>query len=215
MNRKPTAARMLDVVVRCRFVLLIGVAVMMSPQWRTWVLLFVLTGAYWGLIAFCTRQEMRGRAAQPPPMDRRYFTGEEALFLEPVLGLRVWRTDGIGLFGVFFPTYRWQPGVNVAGCPKTPPCLSIPDPDCGCGFYAGNDISYVSTSQREAPISIVGVVALSGRVCVGEKGYQAEKAQVVALVASGNIAPAFDVPRFSTVEAMLAECPLSRIEIPA
>lgn len=171
-------------------------------------------------------------------------TGPEDLFIEPVYAIRAFRTSqhfkGLSSISRYF---MWQPGqTHHAKCNRQETLEvylswtmmpieehSAPVQDCTCGFYAWN-VHSVSTVIRENLIYgyAPGIVALTGRILVGERGYRAEKARIVALGLPGKAVGMWSVdvpvvplpeewqkavPVFKTVTEMLRAFPLSKIGI--
>lgn len=114
-------------------------------------------------------------------------------------------------------------GVNHAQCPHRNaeemrhPESPLPDEECSCGFYALKDCRDWITERFSGELVVDAVIRLSGKVIVGEKGYRAEKLEIVAM------APRFqdeltmsllqelqerefqDVPLFSSSSVMAGE----------
>jgi len=127
---------------------------------------------------------------------------EVPLVLGYMYGARPWVYDRGGFLRGLFKPHRWLPGPNEATCwanvgirgsywPPgrfaTPPTTAHePEPirrdghnmlACQCGFYAYNEDS----SDYRKPSPVTGVVRMSGRVCVGQRGARGERAEIVAL----------------------------------
>lgn len=158
-------------------------------------------------------------------------TGPEELFIEPVYAVRGFLLDGPYIHSAFVRG-EWHQGKLSATCHhlgrtrRADPTHRPPVERCECGIYAWNALRPITESIFLSSLCAVGVVSLSGRILVGEKGYRAERAEVLAL--GGNVAwdqkrflrehahmGSLPVPVFETVEQMLAEFPLSKIEVPA
>lgn len=62
-----------------------------------------------------------------------------------------------------------------------------PGEHCACGLYAAasaeqlDDLSYATTYMQGGSISVVGQVAMAGKIIEGDKGWRAEKARVYKL----------------------------------
>lgn len=75
----------------------------------------------------------------------------------------------------------WQPGGNIAACKTSYPHdpSLVPAENCGCGFWA-----YWRLQLHElggSQIKVCGVIEGYGAVLIGEKGFRAAKARIVAL----------------------------------
>lgn len=86
--------------------------------------------------------------------------------------------------------------------------------DCSCGFYGYFDATAADTYHR--PGHVYGVIKGYGRVTVGDRGFRAEKAELVALIREGgsfkfsqSISAYPDIPTFDTILQALAKFPLS------
>lgn len=97
--------------------------------------------------------------------------------------------------------FDWMPGVNEARCNNdashNPPVDADPSGRaCGCGFWAYWDIAALAAGgamslSLSSYVPITGVIEGSGRVLVGERGFRAQKARIIAL------APAFSVQAYA------------------
>lgn len=156
--------------------------------------------------------------------DRSFFDGRGQIH-SVVYGLRNWNIDSIGrLTGKIYQRAVWMPGENHAKCLASD--LSTPwrevagfgEPDhdmTGClhGFYA----YYDGSRDYHADGDVTGVIKGWGEGVVGEKGFRVAKAEIVAIMFSPNTAPQirdrirrlYKVPEFDTLDAMLAEFPLT------
>lgn len=88
----------------------------------------------------------------------------------------------------------WLPGENVAKCLANgahDPSL-IPLENCGCGFWAYWRLQSHDIGAGSLPVC--GVVEGYGAVLIGEKGFRAAKARIVALHLPFTIMPADYVP---------------------
>lgn len=89
------------------------------------------------------------------------------------------------LHGVMGP---WHPGLNHAECrasgsvpvPGRHPAEAIPEINCGCGFWAYWDVQHHDMG-RSHTLPVTGVIEGTGNVLVGEKGFRAQQARIVAL----------------------------------
>lgn len=119
-------------------------------------------------------------------------TGETLAIGEPIRGWREWTITPHGLRGS--QGRFWHPGVNRAQCHgrravmlrvlddllassgvETP--AHTVEPWCTCGLYSWKRPDRINAGATKA----AGVVELWGRVLIGEYGYRAEYARVVAL----------------------------------
>lgn len=130
---------------------------------------------------------------------------QRSLVVGRLMGLRSFTVTAEGYLQAPIQDYIFDPGVNEAHCtqeflkknyervnallallgegplPSTPPLdHQVAGKNCTCGFYAYNDLGYNSFHNRWE--GIMGIIACSGLVTVGERGCRAEKAEVVALV---------------------------------
>lgn len=97
--------------------------------------------------------------------------------------------------------FDWMPGVNEARCNNDASHSPPVDADdlgaaCGCGFWAYWDIAALAAGgamslSLSSYVPITGVIEGSGRVLIGERGFRAQKARIVAL------APAFSVQAYA------------------
>lgn len=137
------------------------------------------------------------------------FSGPGAEFaVGEMYGVRSWIPER-GRLTAYTNDYVYSNGVNIAECSKDHSLnisttvqayklgvissfeygrrmaeLSMHRHDlyrCTCGFYA-----YYDESQHAAPRTIEGIIKAYGKVCIGPKGFRAEKAEIVALSLGGN-----------------------------
>lgn len=121
-----------------------------------------------------------------------------------VIGLRAFATlpDGT-LVSPVFRSYQWTEGENVASCEPdslAPSAfrlaatfariLGIAAPEhellalrCGCGFYGYTDGSNDMMRTGFWMYPVAGLIEGYGRCVVGSRGFRAEKARLVALIA--------------------------------
>jgi len=103
-----------------------------------------------------------------------------------VTGYRAWRPvlgETVPALSAYTNDYRWQPGKNTASCNsgnyyalrKEHNNVS-PDKACTCGFYARTE-----DDQHGYSLGIDGVIKASGRLILGQTGFRAEFARIVAL----------------------------------
>lgn len=128
------------------------------------------------------------------------FTSNRSLVAGTINGIRSWDLlpDGT-LEGVTIP-YHWTPGLNHAVCAKrAQPQIWIKPPtaqelaphdvaaaSCSCGFYAYTTADH---GEYSGPVRVTGIIAASGLVTLGSKGFRAANAQIIALVRPALGAP--------------------------
>lgn len=112
----------------------------------------------------------------------------EAWSPTPIRGFRVWRIEDGSVMG---NQVHWTETSLSSVCLRDVPGDDVPHSveRCGppaCGIYAVKHLSMLPEEVAAGRIkrSIVGVVALSGKVIEHELGYRAEHARVVAAVAN-------------------------------
>lgn len=110
---------------------------------------------------------------------------EEAWSPTPVHGFRVWRIEDNRIMG---NRVHWASPTLESRCLREIPGEDLPHPVefCGppaCGIYAVKDLEFFPTEVARGNIhdSVVGVVALYGKVIEHEGGYRSRKAKVVAV----------------------------------
>lgn len=79
---------------------------------------------------------------------------------------------------------------------------------CQCGFYAYFDLK---ANLYHIAGNVLGLIEGYGTMTIGERGFRASKARIVALIepVPEAVRGRYGVPIFSTVDAALAEFPLS------
>lgn len=84
---------------------------------------------------------------------------------------------------------RWSPGENIAKClaGNAHSASEIPLLPCGCGFWAYWQIQHYDINSAAYPIC--GVVEGYGAVIIGEKGFRAAKARIIALAVPFTLMP--------------------------
>ncbi|MGD2061684.1 MAG: hypothetical protein PVF87_12505 [Acidimicrobiia bacterium] len=108
----------------------------------------------------------------------------EAWSPTPVKGLRMWRLEGNKVMGA---QVHWPSPTLVGECFRDIPGGDVPHPAsrCGppaCGIYAVKDVDMFG-HPLSTKDSVVGVVAMTGKVVEHERGYRASAATVIAVVA--------------------------------
>lgn len=83
--------------------------------------------------------------------------------------------------------------------------------NCSCGYYAYFDRGH---NPHHKQGNILGIVEGFGVMTVGSRGFRCSKARIRALIDDGDLASFLDprysgIPRFATVDAALAEFPLT------
>jgi hypothetical protein len=88
----------------------------------------------------------------------------------------------------------WQDGENIARCltgnQQYHPDSEIPHQDCSCGFWAYWTLQVHDVGHGQLPVC--GVVEGYGATVIGERGFRAAKARIVALHLPFTIQPAGD-----------------------
>lgn len=113
---------------------------------------------------------------------------EEAWSPTPVHGFRVWRIEDNKIMG---NRVHWASTTLESCCLRDIPGEDLPHPVevCGppaCGIYAVKDLEFFPPEVARGDIheSVVGVVAMYGKVIEHENGYRARKATAVAVSAN-------------------------------
>lgn len=147
-----------------------------------------------------------------------------------VVGLRAWRAgrtlDDFGSephrLRAMTRSYIWHPGENQAQCDRHVWEMLRPQDadhrvagvDCTCGFFAyfGDRNEYARRSSFGTPVT--GIIEGYGTVTIGDLGFRAEKARIVALVQPPPFVQAryADVPVYPAVAAALAAHPTTKPE---
>jgi hypothetical protein len=141
---------------------------------------------------------------------------EPPLFAGAIHGIRSWNVTDHGLLrGVGVGREMvWSPD----GEPTVAHCLQAnhraPDPDCGCGLYALHPYAYRRGRyfRRRGGPTITGIVEAWGRLEVHGRGFRAERARPVALLAPAlHLAETFELERLEEVSERYG---LPVIEVP-
>lgn len=146
-------------------------------------------------------------------------TGDGTLVPAGLRGYRMWNLFGCDLGATNYDHSGWEDGLITAECHAWGIRLfgvdaafkhQAPDANCGCGIYGW----YRPDEARLHRGQVFGVIEASGRVLLGDFGFRAQQARVVALVASENTPPGFTehwaargVRVFSTREQLVAMFP--------
>jgi hypothetical protein len=109
----------------------------------------------------------------------------EAWSPRPVHGYRVWRIEDNLILG---NQVHWETPTLESKCLREIPGEDLPHPvdRCGppaCGIYAVKDLGMFPSEVARGAIhnSVVGVVAMSGKVVEHESGYRSHRATAVAV----------------------------------
>lgn len=112
----------------------------------------------------------------------------EAWSPTPVIGFRVWRIEDNRVMGNQLP---WLTPTMGSRCLREIPGEDLPHSveRCGppaCGVYAVKNLDMFPSDVADGDIrrSVVGVVAMSGKVIEHEEGYRARSATAVAVAAN-------------------------------
>lgn len=123
-------------------------------------------------------------------------------------GYRSWVPDWDGdNTPILRPVHRgrlniWTPGVNEAQCFRgeqpdsaADGCgVQVPNPNCDCGFYGFFDPAGPNKGNLDldivTPCVMSGVIQGTGHVLMAERGFRAEKAELVALSPPRHVDPA-------------------------
>lgn len=143
----------------------------------------------------------------------------ESIVVGDVLGVRSWKVRDFGQLQGTYGAIWTAPELEAQCSSRHHPA---PDLKCRCGIYAVTAPTN-SPSMFEAyvsdPMLVDGLVRLSGRVVVGDRGYRASKAEVVLLVIDPQAsdflvgAPWHDVPTVTRQEAIeLASAGIGPVE---
>lgn len=142
-----------------------------------------------------------------------------------VVGLRSFRAAPSFCLLAMTRTYTWQQGENQAECdpdlwamlrPQRPQVANyhrVAGVDCVCGFYAYFSDRDDYARSKFTP-TVTGIIEGYGTVTIGDLGFRAEKARIVALVQP----PPFvqtnypDVPVYADVAEALAAHPTTKPE---
>ena len=99
------------------------------------------------------------------------------LALEHVRGFRQFRVGDAGLLPAHVGDRPWSDGVTVARCRRSR--HRAPQPSCSCGLHAWYDGADARAHALKGEVT--AVVRASGTVLLGEHGWRAERAEVVAV----------------------------------
>lgn len=95
------------------------------------------------------------------------------LYIDPVIGWRAWWLRGNQLHSVHHPTI-WTPGEFVVAECRDGCCA--PDEDHTCGIHACATFEQLRLIYLHGMPEVYGLVALWGKVVVGERGWRAQYA---------------------------------------
>lgn len=127
---------------------------------------------------------------------------------EPVVGVYGLRTFSVG-HGKLGPVFErgdrtaWRDGTCIAEC-RRGARHQAPADGCTCGVYSFRDLNHLRRQYSESA-TIVGVIALEGRVVEGDSGWRAQAARLVALweQAPGVVDALPGVKRYRQVDEMV------------
>jgi hypothetical protein len=102
---------------------------------------------------------------------------DPALLLEHVTGFRQFRVGDDGLLPAHVGDKPWSAGVTIAHCKRGP--HRAPKEGCTCGLHAWYDVA--DARAHALPGEVTAVVRASGTVLLGEHGWRAEKAEILAV----------------------------------
>lgn len=121
-------------------------------------------------------------------LDRVQLDMGEAWSPTPVAGFRVWRIEGNQVMGNQVP---WQSPSLESTCLREIPGEDLPHSvdRCGppaCGIYAVKELDLFPPGVARGVIhnSVVGVVAMHGKVIEHEQGYRSQRATAIAVSAN-------------------------------
>ncbi|GAA1929246.1 hypothetical protein [Nocardioides marmoribigeumensis] len=103
------------------------------------------------------------------------------LVLEHVTGFRQFRIGDDGLLPAHVGDHPWASPVMVARCSRG---HAAPTRGCSCGLDAWYDAA--DARAHALPGEVTAVVRASGTVLLGEHGWRAERAEVVAVALPGR-----------------------------
>jgi len=107
------------------------------------------------------------------------MTTTEPLVAGSILGFRQFRVDVQGqLLPLHVGDQPWARSVTVAAC-STHRAHRPPVDGCACGLHAWHHAADALARNRDA--TVVAAVRAHGRVLLGEHGFRAERAEVVAI----------------------------------
>lgn len=150
----------------------------------------------------------------------------DSLLVGDVLALRAFRVDvSTQTLGGLSYHQEIVPGVNVAQCAYhlNDEEHQVPQNGCTCGWYAYDEIrhwgfgSNQTEPRRPRPSHVSGIVRLSGRVIVCERGLKAQHLEIIALTAHpqdvaliGRLFPKVEL--FDDESEMIEAYPLTRLD---
>jgi hypothetical protein len=120
-------------------------------------------------------------------------TGEPALVPGELRGYRQWRCVGPQLLALNIAHGEWiRPELEAVCrraifCGHSVPAHQAPDKACGCGIYGWYGPDSVWRQGYWNQGGVFGVIAVSGRVLLGDYGFRAQRARIVALAADVEV----------------------------
>jgi hypothetical protein len=110
----------------------------------------------------------------------------KALVAGEIVGMRAFKVRRDGTLMGPHTKYEWTPGENVAQCRLLGPyCLGICHKHCGCGFY-GYFYNQENSYHGVLSGTVQAIIRATGTATVGTRGFRAERAEIVGLVAPTN-----------------------------
>lgn len=140
-----------------------------------------------------------------------------------VLAFRSFRIDPVaGTLGGLTYHQEIGEGVNVACCANAAG-HAAPQEGCTCGWYAYDEFRrWGTTAPPSKPVKLIplhptGIVRLSGKIIVCERGLKAENMEIIALAVHSKdqafLRTAFpNVEFYTDEETMIASHPLTRLD---
>ena len=103
------------------------------------------------------------------------------LLIQHITGFRQFRVGDDGLLPAHVGNRPWTSPVTVARCGRG---HATPVQGCACGLHAWYDVA--DARAHALPGEVTAVVRASGTVLLGEHGWRAERAEVVAVALPGR-----------------------------
>ena len=102
---------------------------------------------------------------------------DPALLIQHVTGFRQFRVGDAGLLPAHVGERPWSAGITVAHCGRSP--HTAPKATCSCGLHAWYDVADAHAHALTGEVT--AVVRASGTVLLGDHGWRAENAEIVAV----------------------------------
>lgn len=135
------------------------------------------------LVKKILRDSMLKRIAPSGRIQTSHYANEAPFVQGSMVGMRSFAVGDDGELRGIFHTELWKPGENIAkcgiGCDRVLGEKS-PNMQCNCGFhgYHNGDNDF----GEELLGRVTAVVEAYGKVIVGDRGFRAEKARILAIV---------------------------------